>query len=100
MGRTARLCLRKAAFLFGFYKKATTVAIQPTGQQKSSPPAATASVLQTFVRAMRSRSDVNNKNNNHGQDLSTPVRDATDSDQAAALNAYLRNGNQVDRQQR
>ena len=50
-------------------------------------------MVQTLVRAMRSRDDVNNNNNN--SNLLAQTRDAADSDQAATLNAYLRNGNQV-----
>ena len=53
-------------------------------------------MVQTLVRAMRSRDDVNNdNNNNNNSNLLAQTRDAADSDQAATLNAYLRNGNQV-----
>ena len=94
MGRTARLYLRKAVFLCGFYKKAGSVAVQPAGQQQQSPSLGAAGrMVQTLVRAMRSRDDVNNNNNN--SNLLAQTRDAADSDQAATLNAYLRNGNQV-----
>ena len=89
MGKTARLCLRKAYFILGYYKRtSSTVAVKPAGGQKPHPAAFT--MLQTFVGKMRSRDRINKQN--------TPTAHAREgadsSDQAATLNAYLRSGKQ------
>ena len=96
MSKPARLWIRKAAFLSGYFAGATRVAVQPVGlqQQQQSPIQSTAdprpSMAQKLARVLQSRGAVSNNNS-----LRPQTQSHDDSEQSAALNAYLRNGNEV-----
>ena len=95
MSKPVRLWIRKAAFLSGYFAGATRVAVQPVGlQHQQSPIQSTAdprpSIAQKLARVLQSHGAVS-KNNS----LRPQTQSHDDSEQSAALNAYLRNGNEV-----